>query len=398
MAFDTADRTRLVPPELDTRLYAFAYQAFTAQGRANVALAQADLTALSDPTGILARAASLQTHMRKMAGFYQQATVPQMLAVFTDLDGASNLASALSRSIGDAKGAAKLCRAVAGDIDQRAQILETTAQRAGDTVGMTADAVAAFDAELDRVTAAMDGEDGAIARVSEAIDRMQASIDTDIDDIANSSREIGDGIKKLVTFALTLVTSDSGKDKKKDAPAADRKTASSKAGSDDDADADTKTKAKAATDAPAKDPFGDLEPFPVESIGAIGEGVGRSVAVMKALQDDNRKLADLLHQKAELSAALTACQVVRMQGQSFGTTLTAMIAAMRSLGETYAELAKRYAGIADAFDATSDDTPDYLVLVQSIKAADRDWGTIRRDLSDIERAFAGIHAMFPPVA
>ena len=151
-------------------------------------------------------------------------------------------------------------------------------------------------------------------------------------------------------------------------------------------------------DTPKEDPFGKIEPFPVESINSIEDGVGQSVAVMKALRDDNKKLAELYQAKAQLSAALSVCQAIRIQGQNFGISINAVSQTLTAVADDFDELASGYSALGAAFQGVTDNSPDYYDLIQKIKNADSDWSSISNDVAQFERTFAGIGNLFPPAA
>ncbi len=400
MALDRSQYKDLVPAGMDNQIYAFALQVIQAQGRANVLIAQTELRALSDPTGILAKAAALQTHLRKMAGFYQQSTSRQMVSVVAGLDGAYNLAVALQSSSSSAKDAALASAAISDSFRQRAVDITTTTTRTQSTVELITSAIEDFAAELADVTERLDGDDGQIAQVSEAIDKVQANIDQDLENIVKSSREIGAGVKQLVTQALALISAggDEKSDKKKttDTPdtAKSGKDKSEKADKADDGASGQGTDKGDGSD--QKDRFGDLEPFPVEAIDTVQDGAGQSVAVMNSLRANNRTLAKYLHEKAQLSAALTVCQAIRMQGQSFGQTVKAAHDALSELSAALNDMADRYAELGVAFSKTTDTAPEYPALMQHVRDAGKDWARIQRDLVDIESDFAGLFTLFPP--
>ena len=401
MALDTSDYKDLVPAELDNQIYAFALQIIQAQGRANVVLAQTELRALSDPTGILSKAAALQTHLRKMAGFYQQSTSRQMISGLTSFDAVYNLATALRPGNSTAKDAALTSGAVAESFRQQAKDMSVTTTRVQSTVDLVTSAVKDFAEALSTVTEKLDGDDGQIAQVSEAIDKVQANIDQDLENIVKSSREIGAGVKQLVTQSLALITAGGG-DGKTDKKSASDKPDTAQSGKDTSATANKPndgasgkgTDTRGASD--QKDRFGDLEPFPVEAIDTVQDGAGQSVAVMNSLRANNRLLAKFLHEKAQLSAALTVCQAIRMQGDSFGRTVTAAHQALSELTSTLDDMAERYAALSAAITKTTETAPEYGALMQHIQDANKDWARIHRDLVDIESDLAGLFTLFPP--
>lgn len=406
MALDTSDYKDLVPAELDNQIYAFALQIIQAQGRANVVLAQTELRALSDPTGILAKAAALQTHLRKVAGFYQQSTSRQMVSGLTSFDAAYNLATALQPSGSTAKDAALASAAVAESFRQRAKDMSVTTTRVQSTVDLVTSAIKDFAEELSNVTEKLDGDDGQIAQVSEAIDKVQANIDQDLENIVKSSREIGAGVKQLVTQSLALITAGGG-DNKTDKKSSSEKPdpakpdpAKPKTDTAKNADAADDTASAKGADTGGtsgqKDRFGDLEPFPVEAIDTVQDGAGQSVAVMNSLRANNRLLAKFLHEKAQLSAALTVCQAIRMQGDGFGKTVKAAHQALSELTSTLDDMAERYAALGVAFSKTTETAPEYDALMHHIRDANKDWARVHRDLVDIESDLAGLFTLFPP--
>ena len=387
---DSSTRIDLVPDDLGKNLYEFALMAFQSQGRAQVVSNQTQLSYLGDPTGILSKATALQTHVRKMANFYLTTTTPQMITVFTGIDADYNLSRAMLPSIGNAQEAVKISKAVADNFRRKASDITKITERMNDTINLTVEAAKEFSEAVDQTVIKLDGDDGQIAAAGNAIEKVEAKIDEDIANIVKSSNEIGNGIKQLVRYGLTILTggaADSGGDKESSKDKAEK----SEPAKDEDG-AETSSGDKK----PEKDPFGDIDPFPVESIGSIEDGVGQSVAVMKALSDDNKRLAKLYQAMAELSAALTVCQAIQSQTTRFADGLTQTSTSRGTAAVSMAVLAGKYDALATQFGKVEDNSPEYLDLIQSIKTADDAWSAIITDMTDIERAFAGIGNMFPP--
>jgi len=389
---DSSTRIDLVPDDLDKNLYEFALMAFQSQGRAQVVSHQAQLSYLGDPTGILSKATALQTHVRKMANFYLTTITPQMITVFTGIDADYNLSRAMLPSIVNAQEAVKVSKAVADNFRRKASDMTKITERMNDTINLTVEAAKEFSEAVDQTVIKLDGDDGQIAAAGNAIEKVEAKIDEDIANIVKSSNEIGNGIKQLVRYGLTVLTggaADSGGDKE---------TGKDKAEKSEPAKDEDGAETSSGDKKPEKDPFGDIDPFPVESIGSIEDGVGQSVAVMKALSDDNKLLAKLYQAMAELSAALTVCQAIQSQTTRFADGLTQTSASLGTAAASMAVLAGKYDALAMQFGKVKDESPEYLDLIQSIKSAEDAWSAIITDMTDIERAFAGIGNMFPPAA
>jgi hypothetical protein len=384
MGLDVANtEEKLVPVNLETRFFELSAAAFRVQGQVNVVSRQTNIAYLNDPTNILVKATGLQASTRGIANFFLTTSLPQFIKVLTDMDSSTNIANAFYSTIGASSApiseAKPIAEAVVERLESDLSALKKLSSRIDEAISVGKTQADAFAGEMDNVTAQIDGKDGQLAKAGAVIDTVQAAINDDLDNIVTSARVIGDGVKNLFTYAMSIFTSpqqvsDKDKEKKSDP----------KSDTTDD-----------KPDEPKADPFGEVEPFDVESINSVEDGVSQSVAVMQSLRKNNKKLEELLQAKAALSAALTACQALRLQSQTMNGTLEAFSESIAAFMTAYEQMVNNYRDLANTLNETTEEGSAEL-LVQ-LKAASLSWVSIAETNTEIQAAFSGIRPLFPQV-
>lgn len=374
---------KLVPVNLETRFFELSAAAFRVQGQVNVVSRQTNIAYLNDPTNILVKATGLQVSTRGIANFFLTTSLPQFIKVLTDMDSSANIANAFYATMGASSApiseAKPIAEAVAERLESDLSALKKLSSRIEEAISVGKTQADTFAGEMDNVTAQIDGKDGQLAKAGAAIDTVQAAINDDLDNIVTSARVIGDGVKNLFTYAMSIFTSpqqvsDKDKEKKPDP----------KSDTTDD-----------KPDEPKADPFGEVEPFDVESINSVEDGVSQSVAVMQSLRKNNKKLEELLQAKAALSAALTACQALRLQSQTMNGTLEKFSESIAAFMTAYEQMVNNYRDLANTLNETTEESS--AELLAQLKAASLSWVSIAETNTEIQAAFSGIRPLFPQV-
>jgi|GEM_PF-4281340 len=373
------------PKAMEEKLYQFSLTAFQTKAFANIIAQQESLQIVNDPTNILAKAGKLQETSIARAEFYNTVGSTGVINVLTALDRAVNIATALSSALkgsSDTATSQAVCISCANAFYDIEQEINRISGRTRQYLTGAKDASVLFSTELNRLEEVLDGPSGQIAAASEAINKTLENIDVAIERLAQNSKDIGAGVKQLATFVLTIFTSSKSQNKQDS--------------SGEKSESEKKTGTSGGTEAGEQDAFGNIEPFPVNSIDSIEDGAKENVAIVNALKAENKRLETLYHSQSSLSAALGVCQVILAQEARFVDHYSKTSSALDALQAEFSKLARDYKQVSEDISSTSFGDEEYTGLIENLHFTGRAWLFVREDLAEIEKGFAGISLAFPP--
>ena len=338
------------------------------QGQSLVILRQAPLNILDDALSIADSTATHQKTVNSFANYYLDTIVAKIIHSVTEISSLANLFLALDKVKPDSNDALiKILKTVVEQIEKirlnNSDLIEALSVFSKNCTNE----FATYKKEVSDLIAKLDGDEGAINKAKEAISETNALLDKNIQEIIDNANIIGDGVKDLVTYALTVISSSSSKDKSKDK---------------------TEDKEK------SEDKKEEFDPYPVESVGAVSNGVSGVSEAVTAYQKNLKKVAELYQDFAELNALLSALTSIEEQSSQYSTLISNLLtnyktfdssvaAIINNLNEYISELSSNNVSVTEFFTAYDD----------SVKY----WYNLNDNVREIESAFAGSGLLFPQV-
>lgn len=389
-------------------LQKLAFSSFTVQAFALLVQRQQRASAMP---GLGIDVASTQRELQDRAAHVSQTLLPSTLSALTDADRAANLAGALRSQIdrlADRPGAAAEAAKLTGAVGRQFEVVRTNASDAAAAWGREAEAVSTLLAkQRTAVTAAIgeiEGPGGVLAKTDAAIAAATADIGADVDAAVRSGKEVGDGVKSIVTGTFTTVSGLFSQDDRKDAGASGKTPAPSKTTSQgngktadvpgEPAKGDATTTPRATPAAPASADGGNApSPIPLEGIAAVQQGLTAASGVLPNYKRDYAKLAEAYQRLAQANAGLAVLRAIEAQGALLGEALTAT---SRAAGE----VASAWGATSTEFDAAAGSLGPDGQTVATFRtwldeATDVGWSRLGGKLAPFQTTFAGLSNAIP---
>lgn len=349
------------------------------QLRALVALRQASLQVISDPTGLGLAAAEAQRQNGKVARYYLNAVLPKMVLLMAEASSMSDLMDSLNHALADFTAPDEAAQALAHVIVQMRDY-ESDSRSAQSMAGTSADisdnALRALDQALGGVVGRLDGQNAdqggrggsQIAQAKAAVEMTEKSIAEAVDTILCKSGIGSNGAKCLVTRALSLPTSHG-----------------------------------AGMEKAVQKGCGAIGEFPAEAIdlnprGVTGIKAGAESGIesgieeaQQAIRDGNRLLQGQYQNLASLGPMLAAVQAIR------GQTL-ALSEAGRRLAVIASKASTTLAAIIGGVEALQERLirgASVAAIAAQLNAAIFAWAELRHRTREIERTLSGAGRLFP---
>jgi len=316
-----------------------------AQARAMVVERQPGAAPFSTDTTARAMLSVRQSQLRARARELLNDLQP---AVISDITGMQSFVQLLlemqkEASQGDEEVVEALLAALVEQAREREQRSATLAAKATEAATQAAEEQTELDGVIDAEVRRIDGsdegsEDGELAQVRAQIAKASEDMSAAVQATVDSSRKIGDGVRRLVTWVSSLFSFQQGDTPRKPAKDDDDEDEATEGGEQatgsgkdkGKSEGKDKDKSKATPAKPGKPritPERPTEDFPVETIGEIGDDTA-------AVFDARTKLNNLVIQQRSLyvqlyraEAGLAVMQVVSQQGAD-------LVAALRALGSS----------------------------------------------------------------
>ena len=361
----------LTPVSLKDNIVQLGSDTLRAQGQSLVLLRQVPLNIIDDALNIAEDTANHQRTVNSFANFYLNTIQPKAIGVITDVSALTNLIKALQVvKVVEVPDLENLIKSILNRIDDfRLKNSDYIEQLSLFSKNSTNE-LATFKKEIEDVIASLEGDTGAISQAKEAISQTSAMLDKNIQEIIDNSNVIGDGIKDLVTYALTVITSSSSKTPEKE-----------KSGDE-----------KAEKKDPAKEE--KFDPFPVESIGAVSNGVSGVSEAVAAYRKNLEKIGILYQDLAELNALLSALTAIEEQSSTYSSMINSILTDIETYDQSMKIIADNYSSALNAL-STGDLTPaDFeAILTESLKY----WDNLNNNITEVEAAMVGKGQLFPQV-
>ena len=361
----------LTPVSLKDNIVQLGSDTLRAQGQSLVLLRQVPLNIIDDALNIAEDTANHQRTVNSFANFYLNTIQPKAIGVITDVSALTNLIKALQVvKVVEVPDLENLIKSILNRIDDfRLKNSDYIEQLSLFSKNSTNE-LATFKKEIEDVIASLEGDTGAISQAKEAISQTSAMLDKNIQEIIDNSNVIGDGIKDLVTYALTVITSSSSKTPEKE-----------KSGDE-----------KAEKKDPAKEE--KFDPFPVESIGAVSNGVSGVSEAVAAYRKNLEKIGILYQDLAELNALLSALTAIEEQSSTYSSMINSILTDIETYDQSMKIIADNYSSALNAL-STGDLTPaDFeAILTESLKY----WDNLINNITEVEAAMVGKGQLFPQV-
>jgi hypothetical protein len=387
----TSDIAALSPVDIGEKMFKLAAAALTLQGRALVLLRQPNLRLSSGrEDSQLRRIRRQQEDVRATATFVLDRVVVGAIRGVTDLQSTAQLFQVLANTGADPKALDERLEAVTRMVEEtRFQNSIDHARELAELDAKLSEQQSSFAKHLGELRDALDGDTGAIAKAGKAVEAVQTEIEADIQKVIEESNVIGEHLGKLVTGILTLITGhkdDAGTPKKEKAK--DKgKDEGKEDDEDEDEDEDDEEEPEATTESTT------VEPFPVEAIAPISDGVEATVAALTAFRINNERLAKLYQQLAEFDALLAATQVVADQSAAFVRAVASLARAAEQLQIAWAEIVK---GTKHARAQLRSEDLEIDAFTATLRESGRLWKRVEGRANEITRAFVGLDNIFPP--
>ena len=361
----------LTPVSLKDNIVQLGSDTLRAQGQSLVLLRQVPLNIIDDALNIAEDTANHQRTVNSFANFYLNTIQPKAIGVITDVSALTNLIKALQVvKVVEVPDLENLIKSILNRIDDfRLKNSDYIEQLSLFSKNSTNE-LATFKKEIEDVIASLEGDTGAISQAKEAISQTSAMLDKNIQEIIDNSNVIGDGIKDLVTYALTVITSSSSKTPEKE-----------KSGDE-----------KAEKKDPAKEE--KFDPFPVESIGAVSNGVSGVSEAVAAYRKNLEKIGILYQDLAELNALLSALTAIEEQSSTYSSMINSILTDIETYDQSMKIIADNYSSALNAL-SSGDLTPaDFeAILTESLKY----WDNLNNNITEVEAAMVGKGQLFPQV-
>lgn len=376
--------TKTLPSDLTN----LASAAVLTQANALVLMRQADATGLPDLNGLTTVMTHQQGVMRDHANYYLDRLLPDTIRVFSDASAAASLFTAarsvllpmmdtLDSAPGARSQAEQMAETLASSLDNWLDNAKDAASELEREATQVERAQARLDAAVQATIQTLDGEDGQIAKTNASIVALRQSIEVNLQNVVMGGKDIGDGVKSLVTGVLTTIglgksetppSGGAGKtDPKKPAPKADPKAKES--GEEDG------------------------EAFPVESIDAVSDGVGKVSEAMQKFQADNAALAALYQKMAQLNSLLAVARAIGDQVHGYAASLRD---AATTAGVVVRTISAVQSSVAQFANDIGDPNSMVTTLVAALNAGNSNWNRLNAAVLPIRQTLAGTGTLIPP--
>lgn len=361
----------LSPGSLKDNIFQLGSDTLRAQGQSLVILRQIPLNILDDALNIAEDVANHQRTVVSFTNFYLNTIQPKAIQRITDASGLTNLINAIQIvNAGTSDDQVNVIKAVINMIDEYRIKDSDFIEQLKVFSKNTKNELATFRKEIEDLINNLEGDTGAINQAKQAIADTSAMLDKNIQEIIDNSNVIGDGIKDLVTYALTIITSPSSKTPEKE------KSGDEKAEKKDDKKED------------------EFDPFPVESIGAVSGGVSGVSEAVAAYRKNLKNIGILYQELAELNALLSALTAIEEQSSSYSSMIDSILTDVENYDQSMKSISDNYSSAIDALNSSELSVKDFEALLKdSIKY----WNNLRSNISEIESALAGKGQLFPQV-
>lgn len=361
----------LSPGSLKDNIFQLGSDTLRAQGQSLVILRQIPLNILDDALNIAEDVANHQRTVVSFSNFYLNTIQPKAIQRITDASGLTNLINAIQIvNAGTSDDQVNVIKAVINMIDEYRIKDSDFIEQLKVFSKNTNNELATFRKEIEDLINNLEGDTGAINQAKQAIADTSAMLDKNIQEIIDNSNVIGDGIKDLVTYALTIITSSSSKTPEKE------KSGDEKAEKKDDKKED------------------EFDPFPVESIGAVSGGVSGVSEAVAAYRKNLKNIGVLYQELAELNALLSALTAIEEQSSSYSSMIDSILTDVENYDQSMKSISDNYSSAIDALNSSELSVKDFEALLKdSIKY----WNNLRSNISEIESALAGKGQLFPQV-
>lgn len=381
--------------QLATNLQCLSFAAFSVQAYALLVQRQQSVPTI---TGLDIDVAATQDALRARAAYLMQSILPLSLTALTDADGAANLIEALKTQVtqllasdnpdqpGDI---AQLARATAGRLAE----LEQNAQDAASSWAAEADAVAkivaAQRAAVEAAIETIDGPDGLLVKTDAAITVACNNIAADIDSAVKSGKEIGDGVKSLITGVFSSLSGVFSSDDKDE-------NAKGTENEGNEAKPSSKTPPKPVKAKSVSDKGDNTPPVSLEGLAAIEQGIGNAGRVLPNFKRDYAQLAVLYQQLATTNAGLAVLRAVESQGALLANAVGAASTAAQNVTRAWNGITDGFDDAADQLANSDDDGTVNQFSAALTSAVALGWGRLSPQLAAFEQAFAGLASAIPP--
>ncbi len=393
-AVTDAAKNPLSAKQLGSDLETLAALSLTVQANALVLQRQVRVDPFAGDPLLSTNLQTLQDRMRRSATYFLNRLLPDMIGGVADATAAASLVLSLKTTLGEPlatadndsaarRAAAGLLEAVTDELDRYSDGSSTLAlaleREASSVEGASSELTAAVEERIRQ----LDGPDGAIAKTQAGVTTTQDAIEADLQAVVTGAKDIGSAVKSLVTGILTTFGLGSSPDKPDPAKPTDDKPA-------DDAD-DTTTAVRAGGEQ-------EVAPFPVESIGAVSDGVSGYTAAMHKFGTDNATLARLYQQLYQQRATLAVAAAVRVQVDCYARALRAMAAAAADVEKSWAEIRSGFATFQQDVLGAADPASEISLLTTTLAVAiNTSWSRLPGRIGPIRSALVGYAGAIPSV-
>lgn len=374
--------SELAPANLRATLTNLTQTTFVGQGNSMVLQRQVVLNAITENQDLvdkIRRIKALQTTLKDNSAYYLDQILPRVIHGVTDASAVYNLYQSLKQQVDESSSKpidqqvmASMLNAILDRIEEKLQSAKDLRELATDQATVLKKQNTDFQtliAELDKLLGG--SETSLIAQTQKEIATVKQNIDQNINDIVKNAKEIGAGVKDLVTNILTTITSSKGGDK------TDDKKSDDKSGDD--------SGGKKGDDV-------ELDPFPVEAVGAVSEGASGVDDAVAALHRNNKKLEQLYQSLAQLNALLSVSRAVGDQVSNYETSISRITDTADSVVSSWQTVEANYRQVI----ATLGKDGDVGAVTALVNEAANPWKYLHQRLLELEDVLNGSGNLFPP--
>jgi hypothetical protein len=374
------DITKLSPLALSEAITKTTAAALTVQGRSLVLVRQPKLSLRAGvtPPAVAQKAFDLQADMREHGNFALARLMSGAIQRLTDVDQVTNLMTSALQLMQSEAGASvaeakEVLAAARINVREMFDNSATFARELGEIDKNLREGEGRFAQALKDLITALDGPSGKIVSLNKSIESVQEELEKNLTGVLEESKAIGDGIKKLVTNVLTTITG------YKDDPKPD-----------DDDEGKEKGKGKGKGKDTGDDKPAKFDPFPVEAISTVSDGVAGGASSLSAFRINNKRLAELYQSLASLDALLAAVRAMADQSAAYVRSISALASCADQLQLAWADLLNRIDEVGKQLD-TAPMGPATLAETHRL------WGRLRQRINELQQAVVGRTTAFPQV-